>query len=729
MLQVGFSQKISRAYNALSEMKYPRALELFGEVLEKDPNSVPALFGYAKTTMESFEKLNLTSGESELEKSMNYLTQAEALYPGMNKDDQQLLIKELTVFTTADITSLRIKLSDFLWDKHYTTRVNIDSVERYATNFSFGNKSAVVVREKLAFLYYQKVMSLNTISDFKFYLSKFPDAKETPAAKKALENLELDLALQNPQIDTLEFYIKKYPLTERASILQEKLADLYINTINENASESSIKQVKNKILQLDKIKQSKYLDLCAFYLIKKEYNSLLASDNISQITVFLKKHAALKGLDLKPLALHKNELIYKKLISDAEINYPLYLQYIREVKIENPGMNALLNRVKEDLINKSVSAYKKYVNAYINDNFNVSTDRLQAVSDFVDKNLYTGASFGTDTLYRVSKSVTETNQNQIIKRLIESLGLFNSFISKEFYLMPNDSYWDIIHLVRVSSDNKIKRSFYVFGEMNQYVLIPEIKTNAPIYTAIKQRYSIVSFSTPKIYSKNGDAYQVVLYGYLTGDQPCCPGYEMNINYKYDKGQLTPLLANYVNRRSGSIEQESINSYYRIGLNFLESEFEKFIEEVADFDEVQISGNDSRKHSSSRDERVDVEKENPTNAYQHVETSGYKEPVFLHPSSEAQFNGDWKSYVQRTIERSLDDLIDDGQEGTCKIIFIVAEDGTISNVEALTMQGSVLARIGVDAIKKGPKWIPGKNQYGQPVASKRIQTVSFMLPDE
>jgi uncharacterized protein (TIGR02145 family) len=110
-----------------------------------------------------------------------------------------------------------------------------------------------------------------------------------------------------------------------------------------------------------------------------------------------------------------------------------------------------------------------------------------------------------------------------------------------------------------------------------------------------------------------------------------------------------------------------------------------------------------------------------------------EPGFLDPSLEAQFNGDWRSYVQRTIERSIDELMDDqecgGSSGTCEVIFVIAEDGTVSNVEALTMKGTVLARISVDAIKRGPKWKPGKNSLGQPVASIRIQKVTFVSPDE
>jgi len=39
----GFSQKTVRACNALEDLKYDKALELFSEVIEKNPKELPAL--------------------------------------------------------------------------------------------------------------------------------------------------------------------------------------------------------------------------------------------------------------------------------------------------------------------------------------------------------------------------------------------------------------------------------------------------------------------------------------------------------------------------------------------------------------------------------------------------------------------------------------------------------------------------------------------------------------
>ena len=106
-------------------------------------------------------------------------------------------------------------------------------------------------------------------------------------------------------------------------------------------------------------------------------------------------------------------------------------------------------------------------------------------------------------------------------------------------------------------------------------------------------------------------------------------------------------------------------------------------------------------------------------------------VFTKVEVEAQFPGGetkWNQYVQREVERRIDELTEDGQAGTCEVQFIVDKEGNVSNVEALTMKGSVLARVATDAIKKGPKWIPAI-QNGRQVKAWRRQKITFRLPDE
>ncbi|MEJ7672435.1 MAG: energy transducer TonB [Chitinophagaceae bacterium] len=71
----------------------------------------------------------------------------------------------------------------------------------------------------------------------------------------------------------------------------------------------------------------------------------------------------------------------------------------------------------------------------------------------------------------------------------------------------------------------------------------------------------------------------------------------------------------------------------------------------------------------------------------------EDKVFTKVEIEASFpggDGGWARYVKKAIESNIDDLTEAGESGTVRIRFIVSKDGTVSDVEALTMKGSKLS---------------------------------------
>lgn len=103
-------------------------------------------------------------------------------------------------------------------------------------------------------------------------------------------------------------------------------------------------------------------------------------------------------------------------------------------------------------------------------------------------------------------------------------------------------------------------------------------------------------------------------------------------------------------------------------------------------------------------------------------------VFTKVENEASFPGGqtaWQKYIAKKIQASLDSFTE-ADYGTCVLKFIVNTDGSVSNVEATTMQGTHLAQTSVNAIKNGPKWIPA-SQNGHTVASYRLQPVTLTNP--
>lgn len=108
----------------------------------------------------------------------------------------------------------------------------------------------------------------------------------------------------------------------------------------------------------------------------------------------------------------------------------------------------------------------------------------------------------------------------------------------------------------------------------------------------------------------------------------------------------------------------------------------------------------------------------------------EDKVFTKVEIEASFpggDGGWRRYVQKAIESNIDELTDAGESGTCRVRFIVSKDGSVSSVEAVTMKGTKLAEIAVNAIRKGPKWTPAQ-QNGRHVNAYREQPVTFTIQD-
>lgn len=88
---------------------------------------------------------------------------------------------------------------------------------------------------------------------------------------------------------------------------------------------------------------------------------------------------------------------------------------------------------------------------------------------------------------------------------------------------------------------------------------------------------------------------------------------------------------------------------------------------------------------------------------------------------------WMKYIQQALMNRLDEF-NEADFGTCIVKFAVDAEGKVSDVRAITMQNSRLAEIAVNAIRKGPRWIPAQ-QNGSYVTAYRIQPVTLLNPDK
>lgn len=101
-------------------------------------------------------------------------------------------------------------------------------------------------------------------------------------------------------------------------------------------------------------------------------------------------------------------------------------------------------------------------------------------------------------------------------------------------------------------------------------------------------------------------------------------------------------------------------------------------------------------------------------------------VFEKVEVEATFPGGneaWNKYVYDALIKVNFFSWKKSDHGICRIRFIVNKNGNISNVHAVNMKKTRLAKFGIRIIENGPRWIPAM-QDGKTVNAYREQPVGF-----
>ncbi|MGN6438308.1 MAG: N-acetylmuramoyl-L-alanine amidase [Agriterribacter sp.] len=127
--------------------------------------------------------------------------------------------------------------------------------------------------------------------------------------------------------------------------------------------------------------------------------------------------------------------------------------------------------------------------------------------------------------------------------------------------------------------------------------------------------------------------------------------------------------------------------------------------------------------------IDIRTKNIEGRYlPQISVVAYDKNAFVKTEEQPSFPGGdmaWARYISRAINKDISILKDDNKQGTCVVRFIVDTDGSVSNVEAMTMKGTQLAISAIEAVKNGPKWNPAM-QNGKKVRAYHSQPVSFTI---
>ena len=110
----------------------------------------------------------------------------------------------------------------------------------------------------------------------------------------------------------------------------------------------------------------------------------------------------------------------------------------------------------------------------------------------------------------------------------------------------------------------------------------------------------------------------------------------------------------------------------------------------------------------------------------------EDKVFTKVEIEAEYpggQGAWQNYLRKNLNGQVA-TDNSAPPGTYRVVvkFIVAKDGTISDVTPETSMGYGMEQEAIRVIKKGPKWTPAQ-QNGNIVKAYRSQPIVFQVSEE
>jgi hypothetical protein len=570
------AQKIQRAINSYKESKYQKALELFDEIIQKDNTDIAALIGKSKIYLLN-SGLNLTTpSEADLKNIIYLLKNTRLNFNSLSFSDKVFISNNLEIFNYEDISALITNLSDKLWILYVSSSNSVEIIEEYKSKFANSVNQITNSNNLLSDLYFNKINNSSNILDFYDYIKQYPSSKHKNKALKIIENLEFNDISKLKDVKSFENYLVKYPYTEFRDSIHNELARFYYSNIINNKTQ------KDKLLiglqQLININESilskSYIDSCRFFLFEIDKQDVLDKSDLESLTDFIEIHKnkyANYIIDVVAL----RDLKWKELLEkDNDIDLFEVSKFIRITGIEYDSLHIILNYANEKLVSYFNKIVFQNLKTFISENsFFHSLENNNVFFDLIKSKLNYDLNISNKTLYDYLKSIKSPDE------IYESFFLKSDFVdlinANTLYFKPFGDNADFLELIEANSNSPINHMYFELFEKSFYQ-INQPKNNFPIFNAIKQRYSIASFSSPNLKKRDIRGYTVLLYGYLNTDLPCCPSYQIEMLYSKTKNDFIPLTAIAIDKVYVNISSSQEFSSFNIALDNYQKIDKKFL---------------------------------------------------------------------------------------------------------------------------------------------------------
>jgi hypothetical protein len=234
------AQKVHRAAKAMYELKFDKSFELFDEVLEKEPENVIALVGFAKARLRENELKKNPIQLEILQHCYDNLLKGKSGLQNIKEDDAKLLMIDLRVFNAKSIDTLLEQTSNLIWNYYIKEEKSISKFEFFQANYYKDNlqNPARLVGYKLDKLYYDSLSNINTFSAYNFYLDKFDKTKLVKGiysndAKSKILGIEYKEAIDAKGAEKLIQFVTKNKIKNLEGIAKKTFEELLIPTTRE----------------------------------------------------------------------------------------------------------------------------------------------------------------------------------------------------------------------------------------------------------------------------------------------------------------------------------------------------------------------------------------------------------------------------------------------------------------------------------------------------------------
>jgi hypothetical protein len=301
--------------------------------------------------------------------------------------------------------------------------------------------------------------------------------------------------------------------------------------------------------------------LYLFYIDKSEIEE---NTDLNKLNSFIRKYQSFKLQNISTIIDKRNTIWKDQLTKSESIDYKDAKDFILTTKSTEQMVDEILNRMNAEISNTIYSSLVDFIKEKIQSQFSFGEQKkTDDLTSFLLKQIDLSVKISNGRIYQLLKVTKKLSSSEIWEDIARQIGLNELVQMKTIYVKSFGESNNFIEVLQLDNLGVAKKVYFEFS-VNGLIPLSDVKTNYPIYNAIKTRYQISTFSIPQFRSKNDRGYEVLLYGYATGNMPCCPTYEIKMLYAKNINSLEPITAISVNSNYNTIETSTnLTQYFKL----------------------------------------------------------------------------------------------------------------------------------------------------------------------